>query len=158
MTTEMDQARNGHPKSEKISALTALIGPETMERLRRRHPGFGASPDESAMTDAERVAWQRNRLLERLRSNWDGPPPAEKDRSKAAPGGPDRDAARSSSNSVDRVDRHIASGLSLTNLKDEHPAVIARVLRGLDRAGRVSVLQQLPGHTARAALRRLKSP
>lgn len=157
MTTDVDHARKPQPRSEKISALTALLGSEAMERLRQRHPGFGASEEGGEMTDAGRVAWQRNRLLERLRSNLDGPPPSEKGRSDAAPRTQAREIPEVARGSLHRIDSHIASGLSLAELEFEHPAVIARVLRGLDRAARVSLLQQLPGHTARAALRRLKS-
>lgn len=157
MSTETDQVRNAQPRSEKISALTALLGPDAMERLRQRHPDFAAASDPIGSADAERVAWQRTRLLQRLRSNWDGPLPEDKRR----PLPPEDRAgvpARGRTARADRIDTFIASGLSMSALKDEHPAVIARVLRGLDRAARVSLLQELPGHTARSALRRMKSP
>jgi len=157
MTTDVEQARKPRPRSEKLSALTALLGPEAMERLRQRHPGFAAGDEGVEKTDAGRVAWQRNRLLERLRSNLDGPAPSDDARPDAASRTAGRDTPEWAAGSLHRIDSHIASGLSLTELEHEHPAVIARVLRGLDRAARVSLLQQLPGHTARAALRRLKS-
>jgi hypothetical protein len=154
MTTDTDQAQASLPRSEKISALTDLLGPDAMQRLRERHPGFGDGEDAAGTTDTTRVAWQRNRLLERLRSNWDGPAPSDKGGLAPAAADPVPAPARGAAH---RIDRYIASGLSLTDLKHEHPAVIARVLRGLDRTARVSVLQELPGHIARAALQRLRS-
>jgi hypothetical protein len=156
MKTENELPRLSSPRSEKLSALAALVGPELMEKLRQRHPAFGGRTDGNGKTDAGRVAWQRNRLLERLRSNLDAAPAAEPSRQPAPAADKARDGAAASRQRVDRVDTFITSGLNLADLKNEHPAVIARVLRGLDRTARVSVLQQLPGHTARAALRRLR--
>lgn len=157
MKPETELAQNRHRKSEKISALAALLGTEAMDRLRKRHPDFRAAEEPAAASDSGRVAWQRNRLLEKLRADLGPPPPPDINPSSKGAGRPGQGNAERMPSGGDLIDAHIASGLSLANLRHEHPAVIARVLRGLDRAARVSLLQQLPGHAARAALRRLKS-
>jgi hypothetical protein len=157
MKNEANQAARPQSKSEKTSALVALFGADVVERLRKRHPGLLSQADDYESADLTRVAWQKNRLLEKLRSDWVEPEKVEQIQERH---GGIRVAGGASGNSPrapSKVDAFIASSLSLTDLPNEHPAVIARVLRGLDREGRVSILQQLPGKTARAALRRLRA-
>ena len=158
MKMDADLAQSLHRRSEKLSALTNLIGAEAMDRLRRRHPDFSATGDAAKTEDTGRVAWQRNRLLQKLRSDLQDGPQTEPDLRKDTTAPKEKAVGKAGPPCGDTVDSRIAAGLSLANLKHEHPAVIARVLRGLDRTARVSLLQQLPGHAARAALRRLRSP
>lgn len=157
MTIDAKRIAQSDPRSEKISALTALIGPDVMDRLRKRHPGLISSEKETETADLGRIDWQKNRLLDKLRSEWSKLPKSQRtgkehERHFVADHG-----VKERSDTGSKIDSRIAAGLSLTDLRHEHPAVIARVLRGLDRRARVSVLQQMPGMTARAALRRLKS-
>lgn len=157
MTTDTKKVAGTDSKSEKVSALTSLIGPEVVDRLRKRHPGLFSSVEPPEPADLGRVDWQKNRLLEKLRSGWAKPQKGLRLEHEDSFESPEGQCAEEGVVTGSKIDSCIAAGLSLTDLRHEHPAVIARVLRSLDRGARVSVLQQLPGKTARAALRRLKS-
>jgi hypothetical protein len=160
MKTNPQDAETGGPQStrraEKLSALAALLGPDAMDRLRRQDDGFmpeGTVPLSS--TSQERVAWQRNRLLERLRTRWPADPapkgaPSAKPDTTIAP-------AKTETGESTNVDTRIASAVDMSHLADEHPAVIVRVLKTMGRKERVAVLRALPGPTARAAIRRLRA-
>lgn len=54
------------------------------------------------------------------------------------------------------MDSRLASNLQPGLLGAEHPAVIARLLRNLDRPTRIETLKALPGPVARTVLRRLR--
>ena len=158
MTTQPDMPPAADPqrarrRAEKLSALAALLGDEAMERLRKRDAGFAVPDAAPSPDDSERIAWQRSRLLERLRSRWaDG-----SEASSAYPTetkSPGEVAAKASPG----IETRIAAAVDLSTLADEHPAVIAHVLQGLDRERRVAVLRALPGPTARVAIRRFRSP
>src|SRR6056297_958382 len=137
-------------RAEKLSALSALLGPEAMERLRRRDEGFREPEPEpepesaSSATSEERVAWQRNRLIERLRGQWP---------KNGRPGKTRNDAATIERADVEgrdiqvTVDTRIAAAVDLATLADEHPAVIVHVLEKMDRDERIAVLRGLPGPT-----------
>jgi hypothetical protein len=138
-------------RAEKLSALSNLLGPEIMERLRQRDKGFETTGTTEQEASTDRVAWQRSRLLERIRTGLaDDAGPGEAAVATDAPSL----AARHLNASVDT---RIAAAMELATLADEHPAVIARVLDGMDRDARVAVLRTLPGPTARAAIHRLRA-
>jgi hypothetical protein len=145
-------------KSEKTSAILALFGPEFVERLQQRHPEFISRVEDDGTASLARVAWQKNRLLEKLRLDRERSQPIRRFQQKDSQVRENNGSSRKRSEEPSKIDTFIASGLNLSDLRHEHPAVIARVLRGLDRQTRVTILQQLPGKTARAALRRLSSP
>lgn len=138
-------------RADKLSALEALLGRDTMDRLRREETGF--EPREDGPADGARVALHRDRLIGRLSERWresrdNAAAPAQ---AAAPPEGagavPDADGG---------VDRRIASAMERSKLSHEHPAVIARVLQGLERPERIALLRELPGQTARAAIQRLR--
>jgi hypothetical protein len=141
-------------RAEKLSALSALLGPEAMERLRRRDEGFREPAAALSSTSEERVAWQRNRLIERLRVQWPDEVGTVEVRGGAATAVGTR---RTGPEAPASVDTRIAAAVDLATLADEHPAVIVRVLERMDREERVAVLRGLPGPTARAAIHRLRS-
>lgn len=154
--------RAGTRRAEKMSALAALLGPEAMARLRLQDDGFEGPGAALSKDSQDRIAWQRNRLLERLRAQLSEEPSVPELAGEAGPKLETR-AARKPSVTAAReldpppsVDARIASSVDLARLGEEHPAVIVRVLEGLDRAERVAVLKALPGHTARAAIYRLR--
>jgi hypothetical protein len=142
-------------RAEKLSALATLLGPDAMERLRRADDGFDPADAEHSPADAGRVAWQRSRLLERLRERWTdehgAPEPGTAPRTSSA--GP-----ASAPEIAESVGSRIASSVDLPSLADEHPAVIVHVLRQMGRRDRVAALRALPGPIARAAIHRLRSP
>jgi hypothetical protein len=171
-------------REEKLSALSALLGPEAMGRLRKRQPGFEADAAADAAPSADRVAWHGNRLLERLRSKEPGdagaalpakehvaqpkaapskPPqpqaaePKQTQPQAAAQTEPPRPRPAAAAPSGRAIDLRIAAAVDLSALAAEHPAVIVRILRGLGRAERVETLRRLPGRTAREAVRRLRA-
>ena len=158
MKSEMKNTLQAQTRSEKTSALLALFGAEFVGRLEKRHPGLMSGVEDSGAANQTRVAWQKNRLLEKFRPDSALPAPKSCSQQDDAHLNRERDASSKRSGEPSKIDNYIASGLSLSDLPHEHPAIIARVLRGLDREARVSILQQLPGKTARAALRRLSSP
>ena len=142
-------------RAEKLSALETLLGADAMARLRRADDGFDPADTELSSADAERVAWQRNQLLERLHERW-----------MKGRGAPGYDTALPAPNArpasapeiADSVGSRIASAVDLPSLANEHPAVIVHILRQMERRDRVSALRALPGPIARAAIHRLRSP
>lgn len=152
----------GNRRAEKMSALAALLGPEAMERLRLQEDGFEDASAPLTKDSEDRVAWHRNRLLERLRHQWSGERVADETPGEVAAALPPQRRAPDPKPDPTptppvSIDARIASAVDLARLGAEHPAVIVRVLENMDRAQRVAVLKALPGHTARAAIYRLKS-
>ncbi|AHM03726.1 hypothetical protein roselon_01338 [Roseibacterium elongatum DSM 19469] len=155
-------------RDEKLGAIAALLGPETLARLRAR--GLPAHvPDQAAPASVapDRLAWHQNRLLQRLRDRLDQAPPAPPGPSPDRPT-PDPDpvaeapgdapiAAAAAPRPQGGIDARIASALDPMRLADEHPAVLAHILRGMDRSSRVATLHALPGSVARAAIQRLRN-
>ena len=167
---EQETNNEGPPTSslreEKLSALAALLGPEAMARLRSRNEGFAGPGEIAKEPTAERLAWHRGRLLERLRARWAEAHAAESEAVETDRVARTNVSGRRSENAQhasargtrqSAVDSRIAAGLDLGVLDGEHPAVISRVLHALDRGQRVELLRRLPGHTARDVIRRLKS-
>ncbi|GAA5074793.1 hypothetical protein N0B44_26920 [Roseibacterium beibuensis] len=149
-------------RDEKLSALAALLGPDGLARLRATGLGeAGPQPD----VDPDRLAWHQNRLLQRLRARLEAAPDRELPRrevplvtpiTKPNPMPPTPAQLRAPMQANSGLDARIATSLDVNRLRDEHPAVIAHVLRQQDRATRVNTLRSLPGHVARAAVRRLR--
>jgi hypothetical protein len=158
MKTEPQRPIRNRPQSnlraEKLSALEALLGRDAMDRLRRHDDGFAIADDAKTATDTDRVAWQRNRLIERLRTRWPERNGADQPHSTRGKSGSSDGSAQDASGGVDS---RIASAIDLSSLADEHPAVIVRVLEKMEREKRVKVLRALPGPIARGAIRRLRS-
>lgn len=141
-------------RAEKLTALAALLGPETMERLRQQDPGFANGSVRVTDTSDAQVARERDRLLDRLRARW---PEAAGDGQGRGVADAPVDRAPDGSGMPAAVDTRIAAAVDMARLADEHPAVILHVLERMDRKTRVAALRALPGPIARAALRRLRS-
>lgn len=141
-------------RSEKMGLLSAMLGPEALARLRQE---VKKSPDIEAheALDPDRAAWHRNKLLERLRQQQSGTmAPVSEHRVQDQP--EPRLARPAVARPATSIDARIASHASKAGLQDEHPAVIARLLRGLDRADRIRALKTLPGPLARSVVQRLR--
>lgn len=154
MTDQPDRPRPTiSPREEKLQAIAAVFGDAVAARLAKSPaPGptqHGASP--TLHTDADRIAWQKNRLIQHLRTRVSGdiaPPPAP-----AAPPASAPRAATMRSRPVYKLPQLTAG----EDLSAEHPAVIAHLLKDAPQQMRVLVLRALPGQVARAVMRRLKS-
>ncbi|RMA43514.1 hypothetical protein [Rhodophyticola porphyridii] len=147
-------APTGDPKwkADKARVLLGLLGPERFEAFRKGSPdGAGLNIDTSVPTDSDVTAWQRNRLIQRFR-----------DRGLLA--GEDADApVRAHAPRIDppsgapALVARLADNLDDATLMNEHPAVIAHLLKPQSTALRARVLRQLPGAQARAVMRVLKA-
>lgn len=164
MTTPSNSAAQGPmSRAEKLSILSAMLGPDAMARLREGHTEgpaeFGTDP---VAVDAERAAWQRNKLLERLRHQGEA---------KAAPRTTETDQPRGKGSTAPlrggevqqrwgpenaHLDSRLAKISDLATLEQEHPAIIARLVKALSRDERVEALKSLPGPIARSIVRRLR--
>ena len=130
--TPKDQRR-----AEKLSLLRGILGPEKMARLET------AETHDTPPVDPDRVAWHRNRLLERLRAQRDQPAPQPQPHVAPKPAPATMDARLTGLADLDRIG-------------DEHPAVIARLLRSMEREDRAATLRALPGPLARSLVRRMR--
>ncbi|MBY4894049.1 hypothetical protein KUL25_14920 [Rhodobacteraceae bacterium N5(2021)] len=149
-------------RAEKLSILSAMLGPDAIARLR---DGQNEAPAEFSNApvevDAERAAWQRNRLLERLRQQGRATPPKPAQAASAPEkeGVPPREGARGQRQwgpENAHLDARLASISDFSTLGQEHPAIIARLVKALPREERVEALKSLPGPMARSIVRRLR--
>lgn len=150
-------------RAEKLSILSAMLGPEAVARLRDAQTEgpaeLGNTPVE---VDAERAAWQRNKLLERLRHQGRGTQPAASARGAAPNGNTDpaprgeAEPHRQPGQASAHLDARLAKISDLASLGQEHPAIIARLVKVLPRDDRVEALKSLPGPIARSIVRRLR--
>lgn len=152
-----------NPRDEKLQAIMAMLGPEVAARL--LHPSKTPHEQSREPIDAERVAWQQNRLIQHLRTRTPAPVPLA-----ANEGGYQGDSEKESRNPKAHNDAAPpcvpvqSPGPSATlpvltaadDLAAEHPAVIAQFLRHEPQMTRVSVLRVLPGPVARAVMKRLR--
>ncbi|MEJ6393013.1 hypothetical protein V8J82_07100 [Gymnodinialimonas sp. 2305UL16-5] len=143
-------------RAEKLSLLTAMLGPDAMERIRKRQPDLaGAIADNADAVDPDRAAWHRNKLLERLRAHADlKKQPAQQLRNGTQ--SHMKTPETSEALRAEALDKRISGLASQSPLQNEHPAVIARVLSGMSRLERVETLKTLPGPMARSIIRRLR--
>jgi hypothetical protein len=140
------QPPHGTTRAEKLQAIAAVFGEEVAARLGPR-PAPATDP---GADDADRLAWQTNRLIRHLRDSVDGPPAAPQPTSPPAVATPAPAAFQRS-----RTMPSLAAGEDLAR---EHPAVIAHMLRPEGQDIRVAVLRALPGQLSREVMRRLKAP
>ena len=150
-------------RAEKLSILSALLGPDALAKLRE---GQSTAPsmkeDGPVEIDAERAAWHRNKLLERLRNQVGsevGQPKATQEmQAKPTSGGLERSILSATSPGVGGAgfDAKLTAISDPDTLGQEHPAVIARLMMKLPREDRVTALKSLPGPVARSIVRRLK--
>lgn len=141
---------NANPREEKLQAIAAVFGEAVAARLAMPRAAEALRRPVSPPADADRVAWQTNRLIQHLRARVvtdEAPQPPAPARPTATLPGP-----------VHRR-REITKLPPLMEGEDlaaEHPAVIAHMLRNAPQHMRVAVLRALPGQVARAVMRRLK--
>lgn len=153
-------------RAEKLSILSAMLGPEALARLREGQSDTAAKPSDPVVTiDSDRAAWHRNILLERLRKQGGGVVVPDGRAGGKVPlsgaGAAPTDAPRPLEARRDRplgrsLDLRLSAIADLESLGDEHPAIVARLLRSLSREERVAVLKSLPGPVARSVLKRLR--
>lgn len=156
-------------RSEKMSILSTLLGPDALAKLREglSDPKFHAV-DADVEVNADRAAWHRNKLLERLRGQSTRPnstlPPSSVVGQMKPPSAPNERAYQrkeaqpvvKAARPTDGLDARLAAIVDTDTIDQEHPAVIARLLRGLPREERIVVLKALPGPIARSIVRRLR--
>lgn len=129
-------------REDKLRAIAAVFGEATAQRL-----GADRSLAAPGTPDADRLAWQTNRLIRHLRDRTGGEAPRQTQSqpqarvtTRPSPAGP-------------RIPVLVAG----EDLAAEHPAVIAHILRNEAQDIRVSVLRALPGQVARAVMYRLRA-
>lgn len=138
------------PREEKLKAIAAVFGEAVAHRLATSAPQTAPRRAGDAAIDADRVAWQTNRLIQHLRSRTTSASakahlPSPEPASLQAPPQHRRQTPRLPPLSAGE------------DLAGEHPAVIAHMLRDAPQELRVAVLRALPGQIARAVMRRLKA-
>ncbi|MEJ6390147.1 hypothetical protein [Gymnodinialimonas ulvae] len=143
-------------RQEKLSILSAILGPETLAKLKSEQPADGpASSSEVTEPDPSRAEWHRNRLLERFRLNAEENVPSKDESISDLAGEGVKPNPSQGTKRVTIEDR--LSGLGMpSNLALEHPAVIAHLLCKMPRGDRVHAMKALPGPVARAVLRRIR--
>jgi hypothetical protein len=149
-----DQPINPHspanPRDEKLRAIAAIFGDAVAARLATGQPGEASRrQDPACEADADRVAWQTNRLIQHLRQSVpgaDGPPPPPMQNNPVA--------TKRVARAPERA--RLPALLDGEDLAVEHPAVIAHMLRDAPQQVRVAVLRALPGQVSRAVMRRLR--
>ena len=154
-------------RAEKLSILSAMLGPEAFAKLRDEQPGLPAQKaDYPVEIDADRAAWHRNRLLERLRSQAGSgarsapSPTISKPAAQRRPDGigaaQEIPTAQTFGGSGAGLDARLSAISDPEMLGKEHPAIITRLMKNLTREERVIALKSLPGPVARSIVRRLK--
>lgn len=150
-------------RAEKLSLLSAMLGPDAMARVRNAQPGDNSTPAPATVElDAERAAWHRNRLLERLRKQGEVRPAPVSAHSDAEAAAPQRarpaaaETKRLAATGSVSLDARLAKFSDFATLDKEHPAIIARLIKTLPRDERVFALKSLPGPIARSIVRRLR--
>jgi hypothetical protein len=157
--TNLPQTPPSSPsRAEKLSAIAAVFGEATAARI-----GAGALPDGAKAADADRLAWQTNRLIQHLRDRVDtgGSSPQPQDALKRTMHSGGRPVAHRTATEHTPTPQERKAALPVLvageDLAAEHPAVIARILKSEPQTVRVSVLRALPGHVSRAVMRRLRT-
>lgn len=153
-------------RAEKLSILSAMLGPEALARVRAVHPDISPQPASGAgEIDADRAAWHRNKLLERLRQQTNPkhsqtPPTQAARHENKNVGSVVDDVMKRASNGMRAgyasLDARLAKISDANALVHEHPAIIARLMKTLSRDERVEALKSLPGPVARSIVRRLR--
>lgn len=149
------RANQHSSRQEKLSILSAILGPEAMAKLHaEQNSGASSIVDRAVGVDPQRAEWHRNRLLERFRTRTEGsaranePRPSQTEYASSTEG---RTAVGSAG-----LEERISRIGKPSDLAMEHPAIIAHILGRLSRADRVDALKTLPGPVARAVVRRIR--
>lgn len=154
-------------RAEKLSILSAMLGPDALARVREGQPDLAPqTPQGGVEIDADRAEWHRNRLLERLRKQSNSklgqtdrertPSDAFNHAGLAPKARPSIDSQRVFGAGNASLDARLAMISDAATLGQEHPAIIARLVKTLSRDERVEALKSLPGPVARSIVRRLR--
>lgn len=142
-------------RDEKLQAIAAVFGDALAARLANAPQLSPTRRTDSPAADADRVAWQTNRLIQHLRAQVG---PTKRPLPDGAAHGPQphphsQQRPRATAQKAPPIPALVAG----EDLAAEHPAVIAHILRDAPQQIRVAVLRALPGQIARAVIRRLKA-
>jgi hypothetical protein len=136
------------PREEKLQAIAAVFGDAVAARLASMPSAQNPRRHDTPAADADRVAWQTNRLIQHLRAR------VAPDRTPSkGPTVPDLLRAPLQRRELGKIPALVEG----EDLAAEHPAVIAHILRDAPQDMRVAVLRALPGQVARAVMRRLRA-
>jgi hypothetical protein len=159
-------------RREKLAAIRSVFGDETVQRLAHGRPGSsdGDGDGDGHTTDPQRLAWQRNRLIQHLRQRSQAAQTAPRAADLPTPASavpaskPEPQTPRVEFDPVPVRPQSVSSLLlahtdhgSVAGLEGEHPAVIAQILKTQPQERRVAILRALPGRTARAVMSRLRT-
>lgn len=142
---------NHAKRAEKLQAIAAVFGESVAARLAGLDAAAAQQRVASKPVDADRVAWQTNRLIHHLRQRTAD---AALQPTATAPTSPAKTAAARTRSTGPKPLPALMAG---EDLAAEHPAVIAHMLRDAPQAMRVTVLRALPGHVARMVMGRLRT-
>ena len=136
-------------RDAKLKAIAAVFGDAVAARLAHAPAPPIPRQKDGPDTEADRIAWQTNRLIQHLRTQVGVGDPARPTHgaTQSAPRPPMRGAAGPA---------RIPLLVEGEDLAAEHPAVIAHILKDAPQQMRVAVLRALPGQVARAVMRRLR--
>ncbi|MEM9317792.1 MAG: hypothetical protein AAGA70_02160 [Pseudomonadota bacterium] len=150
-------------RAGKAALLTELLGQEQMADLRRAGVISG---QEAPALDPDAAAWHRNLLIERFRKSGLLGRPSSKGETGAAAKPPQEKARPAmqqpgsrpkSTRKVTTLSSRLAAYLDPDRLADEHPAVLALILKSQPAGTRSEVLRGLPGPQARAVMRLMRA-
>lgn len=140
-------------RSAKAAVLSELIGSRTAEIPKRPE---GAPEVLAKSKHASELAWHRNRLIQKFRErgliSGEMRPPERA--SGSATGGNRKHNQEFGPGSLGA---RLAKYLNPKQISDEHPAVVALLLRSQPADLRSEVLRALPGSQARAVMRLLRA-
>lgn len=140
-------------QEEKAALLSSLLGEDGVTKLKRS----GVLPKtENAFLNPQTVSWHRNRLIAKFREHGirlDEKPNSENSEKNILEPEKGNRAIFNFRGLAPRLAKH----LDPDRLADEHPAVIAMLLRSQPPQIRSQVLRELPGTQARATMRILRA-
>lgn len=153
-TTSGENARMS--RQEKLAAVAAVLGEGVAERL-LKEAGVDLPPPEKRPSpgDPDKLAWQKNRLIRRLRATPDEAPPTAATKPPSTP--PAAPEPQPKLEPVKRAFDLKEAAHDAASLSGEHPVVIAHILKSESQANRVAILRSLPGPTARSVMQRLRN-
>ena len=147
-------------RAGKTAILSELLGPERLAALRLSD---AAAKGQTSKSDPALLAWHKNRLIEKFREKGLLPGSGSPAAATAEPQ-PQRQTspkvtkkAKTENGPDYSISARLAAHLDPDRLTDEHPAVLAVLLRSQPAQTRSEVLRGLPGAQARAVMRLLRS-
>lgn len=144
-------------RAGKAALLKELMGGKRPPETRKT----GVSPDgQTENADPASIAWHRNRLIEKFRERGLIPSTSAAEERTSATTKPSLSKKEELTNpdfAPGALGTRLAKHLSAERIADEHPAVIALLLRSQPANLRSEILRSLPGPQARSVMRVLRS-